>query len=276
VGTLASVVPPSPTGNPAPSWAAFRRSSGACAHAVRVYSDVDELVDAVTAWFEPAFAAGDPSLIVATHDHLDRIVDRFDEAGWDAPALQRNGLLAIAEADATLERFMVDGFPRAAAFDEVVGGVVDELAARHPGREVRVFGEMVDLLRMRGQVEAAISLEELWNSLAWSRSFSLLCAYEVDVFDRDVQADLLPAVCAAHSHVVPAADAQRFARAVDGALEEVLGPAEAGKVYVLVGDEMRLERVPVSQLVLMWLSSNMPGIADRVLAAARERYLATT
>jgi hypothetical protein len=261
-----------PIGIPAPSWSAFRRHGSTCSHGVQVYRGADELVDAVVEYLAPAVAAGDPCLVVATPDHLDRFVERFDDAGWDGAQLQRDGLLTIADARATLDRFMVDGYPNAAAFDEVVGGLIDALAT--PERQVRVFGEMVDLLHRDGMTEAAISLEQLWNSLAWSRRFSLFCGYEVDVFDRDAQIGLLPAVCRTHSHVVPAADAARFASAVDGALDEVLGHAEAGKVYVLVGDEIRRERVPVPQLALMWVSANMPTIADRVLASARRRYLA--
>jgi hypothetical protein len=260
--------------NGAPSWSAFRRPDGSCAHGVHVYRDADELAAAVTGFAATALAAGDPCLIVATPEHVDLFALRLEEAGWNAADLQRDGLLRIADAEATLALFMRDGFPKAAAFDDVVGGIVDAIAEAHPGREVHVFGEMVDLLRARGEVGAAISLEELWNSLAWSRRFSLLCAYEVDVFDRDTQVDLLPAVCRTHSHVVPAADAGRFARAVDGALEDVLGRTEAGHVYALVGNEVRRERVPVPELALMWVSENMPSLADRVLAVARERYLA--
>ena len=50
--------------------------------------------------------------------------------------------------------------------------------------------------------------------------------------------------------------------------------ADAGKVYLLVGERIREARVPVAQLVLMWVSANMPGLADRILASARTHYLA--
>jgi hypothetical protein len=64
----------------------------------------------------------------------------------------------------------------------------------------------------------------------------------------------------------------RLAKAVDQALEEVLGAAEAGKVYVVVAEQIRQDRVPAPQLVLMWVSANMPVLADRILASARTRY----
>jgi hypothetical protein len=163
--------------------------------------------------------------------------------------------------------------PSRAAFEHIVEGLLDDVATRAPGREVRAFGEMVDLLCERGQPKAAAELEGLWNDLGRRRRFSLLCGYRLDVFDRGAQVGTLPDVCRAHSHVLPASDSGRLARSVDLALEEVLGAAEAGKVYAIVGEQIRRGRVPSPQLVLMWVSANMPALADRILASARKRYV---
>ena len=40
----------------------------------------------------------------------------------------------------------------------------------------------------------------------------------------------------------------------------------------MIGQESRDERVPLAQLVLMWVSKNMPTTADRILSSARARY----
>ena len=45
------------------------------------------------------------------------------------------------------------------------------------GRRLRAFGEMVALLAADGMADAAVRLEELWNRLAATHHFSLLCAY---------------------------------------------------------------------------------------------------
>jgi hypothetical protein len=42
-----------------------------------------------------------------------------------------------------------------------------------------------------------------------------------------------------------------------------------------VGDQIRRGRIPPPQLVLMWVSANMPALADRILASARKRYADT-
>ena len=66
-------------------------------------------------------------------------------------------------------------------------------------------------------------------------------------------------------------------RAVDAAIDEARRPG--GQLYAMVGDPIRRRRVPAAQLALMWVSANMPMVAERILASARlhhvrERYSA--
>ncbi len=242
------------------------------AHGVQVYRELDELAASVADFLAAGFALGEPALIVARAANLHAFEQRLVEKGCEPSSLERNGLLTALDAEATLAAIMPEGHPSSGAFELTVGGAVDEIAERFPERRLRAFGEMVDILCERGDADAADSLEELWNSLAMTRDFSLLCGYHLDVFDRAAQTGALRDLCRTHSHVLPAADTARLNHAVDAALDEVLGPAEAGRVYVLIGEELRQGRVPGSQLILLWLSENMPSLADRVLSIARARY----
>lgn len=244
------------------------------AHAVQLYEHVDELAESVAAFLAEGFEADEPALVVATRDHLGSMVERLEHAGWDTPRVESEGLLVVADADATLRSIMRDGRPSAIAFEALIGTLLDERAPRSPDRAMRVFGEMVNILHEQGQTAAAIELEELWNALGAVRSFSLLCGYRIDLFDLETQRSPLPEVCRLHSHVLPSRHQARLERAVGSALEEVLGPAEAGHVFSLIGEQARRGRVPVAQLVLMWVSANMPVLADRVLALAQARYRA--
>jgi hypothetical protein len=72
--------------------------------------------------------------------------------------------------------------------------------------------------------------------------------------------------------MLAAADAERMEQAVERALVETLGPADAQKVYAHVERRLREEHVPKPQLALMWVSAHMPRAAERVLATAREQY----
>jgi hypothetical protein len=235
---------------------------------VHLYTDHDDLVETVAAFLASGFNVGAPAVVVATPEHVRSIRVQLADAGWG----DTGGLLVVADADATLGAIVEDGTVSAQAFDGVIGRLLDDVAARFPGQTTRVFGEMVDLLCARGDMETAVVLEELWNGALARRRFCLLCAYELDLFDRASQVGPLPHICSQHSQVQPAYDSGRLSRAVDLALEEVLGYADAGRVYFDVAGEARLERIPVAQLALMWVSANMPDLADRVLASARVRY----
>jgi hypothetical protein len=255
-------------------WDDFVSGGADHGHAVQIYRELPEVAQSVASFFAAGFERGAPALLVATSEHRGRLLAALAARGWDADQLELDGMLVCRDAAALLDAIMRGGYPSSAAFDEVVGGLIDELADAFPGAQPRVFGEMVDVLSRRGEADAAVSLEELWNSLAWSRSFSLLCGYELDVFDRETQATRLPEICRTHSHVKPADDPRKLARAVDDALMNVLGASEAGQLYVLVSDELRRERIPSPQLLLMWVSEHMPAHAERILAAAREGYSA--
>ena len=242
------------------------------AHAAQIYTEPDELAESVAAYFAAGFDEGEPAILVATATHTSLVRERLAASGWDAKRIDALGLLVSADADAMLERIMDGPLPTEAAFERVSSELLDELASRFPETRVRVYGEMVDVLCQRGQQNAAVALEELWNRLARTRRFALLCGYRLDVFDRQAQVETLRSVCDLHTHVAPATDTDRLAHAVDDALVGVLGAQGAGQVYSLVGAEIRERRVPPPQLALMWVSENMPMNAERILSAARTRY----
>ena len=72
-------------------------------------------------------------------------------------------MIVVRDADDMLRQISRNGSPDANAFEIVVGRPVAALARR--GRRVRAYGEMVDLLAMRGELADAIKLETLWNDL---------------------------------------------------------------------------------------------------------------
>ena len=254
------------------AWTGFLHGVGPAGHAVQVYRDVSELTHSVAKYLAVGFDLREPAIVIATPAHWADFGERLEESGWDAERIERDGLLFYADADATLAAIMAGDRPSAEQFEAVVGGLMDRVASRFPKRRIRAFGEMVDLLCERGNHKGAAALEELWNRLARRRSFSLLCGYRIDVFDRDTQTSVLPEICRSHSHVLPAGDPKRLERAVDAALEEALG-SKADQVYAQVGDQLRRRKVPAAQLALMWVSSQMPQSAEHILESAKARYL---
>jgi hypothetical protein len=116
--------------------------------------------------------------------------------------LQDSHMLLVLDAEETLSTFMKDGVPDPLAFRMTVGGVLDLATAGRPNATVRAYGEMVDCLWKQGAVDAAIRLEMLWNQLADTRAFSLLCGYSMGNFYKQ---GAYEDICSQHTHVVSTA-----------------------------------------------------------------------
>jgi hypothetical protein len=247
------------------------RGGGACAHGVQIYNEPAELADSVAAYVAAGFEREDPAVLVVTPSTLELVGERLESRGWSLPKAEAAGLLHVADAEQTLGDLVdVDG-----AVDGRFDGAVEELLDRveRNGRPPRVFGEMVDVLNRRGHLRTAIELEQRWNVLAAKRRFALLCGYQLDVFEAHSQSETLPHICRTHSHVLPARNYARFARSVDEALREVLGPNKAATVYVLVSRMVPDNHVPLAQQILMWVTENLPQQSSQILAVARAHYV---
>jgi hypothetical protein len=161
---------------------------GKSGHFVRFYDNDDTLLDEVAVFVGQALHAQGTGIVIASAAHCDALWLRLD-----APAQ-----VTWLDAETTLAAIMVDGWPDPQRFDAVVGSAV--AAASAGGGELHAFGEMVTLLCARGQAEAALQLERLWNALAARVEFSLFCAYPWDVFPSAEVADAFQQVCAQHRH----------------------------------------------------------------------------
>ncbi len=255
------------------SWGDFLKGASARSHGVQVYGDAAELAESVAAYLAAGFERDQPGILVATPEHLTLFADRLGSRGWPLGDAQGAGLLVVADAEETLPTILDSDRPDRERFERVVGELLDRVQRDRPERPARVFGEMVDVLSRSGRPGAADELERLWNELALKRRFSLLCGYRLDVFDPGTQTETLPHICREHSHVLPAQNYPRFARAVDNALREVLGPNQAATVYVLVSREPDHDQVPLAQSILMWVSENLPLQSSQILASARTHYV---
>ena len=253
------------------AWTESLEAPGERWHAVQIYTHPNELADSVATYVAAGITLGEPALIVVRPEHYELVVDRLAAAGWDANVLLSVGLLVLLDAERTLDALLDDTAVSRAKFEEVIGGALDAVAANFPERNVRAFGEMVDILCDRGDNAGAARLEGLWNEAMQVRGFSLLCGYKLDVFDRAAQLGAMPDVCQAHTHVKAAEHDGRFDHAVQSALVDVLGPTHARMVYGMVAEDAQ-HGTPMSQHALMWVSDHMPALSERILTTARARY----
>jgi PAS domain S-box-containing protein len=171
-------------------------------HFVQFYEHDDFLVESVSGYAAAALRNGEAAVIIATKAHRDAIETCLTESGLDVAAASAEGRYFSLDAAQTLFDFMVGGVPDEARFRAVIGEVMGK--AGKDQRKVCAFGEMVALLFAEGNAAAAIRLEELWNDLRRKFTFSLFCAYPMQLFRREEHAEAFQHICRGHSRVIPA------------------------------------------------------------------------
>lgn len=175
------------------------------AHTVQFYGDAAFLLEDLSRFIGGALGAGDAAVVLATEAHRDGLEDRMTAGGVDVTRALDQGRYIARDAAAVLAECMVDGWPDAARFTEIMSGIIQRArATAGDDPRVVVFGELVALLCTEGQVDAALRLEELWNALGEAYVFNLHCAYPLDAFPRAEDGWAIEQVCTAHAHVVPA------------------------------------------------------------------------
>ena len=241
-------------------------------HLLQFYSaDPGQLARNVGTYFTDGFEIGCTAMLLATREHRDAILAELKNASWSPDALQREGLLHIFDAEQTLARIMVAGWPDADRFETIVAAEVRNAVARNANAGVRAFGELVGLLWSRGQFPAAIRLEQIWNNFQARERFSLYCAYPVDPFGSDFEAGIIDPLLCAHTHVVTNDGSSRLHEAIDHAMREVLDCAERRR---LAGSQGRKAwaTLPPAESAILWLRKNAPDRANDVIARARRYY----
>lgn len=252
-------------------WQSLYRAPAPCDHVIQLYTDDAFLTRAIGEFIGTGLRQGEGAVVIATPAHAEAVT-RALRGRMDVDGACARTQLVVLDAQATLDRFMVDGQPDAERFFAVASAVLDRVtAAGYP--RVRLFGEMVDLL-WDHNLPATIALEELWNQVLAARRVSLLCAYQIDNFDRHVHRGVLHQLSRTHSHLVPVEDYDRLERSVDHAYHEVFGPeSEAELLRELLGSSVEGgPDMPAAQASLFALRDVRRDLADDVLERARRHY----
>ena len=173
-------------------------------HAVRFYEDDVALCQVVADFLREGLVTLQPGLVIGTPEHQVEIRAQLQARDFDVALLTRAGDLIMVDAEATLREFMIDGMPDASRFTQTMIPLIERACRGRKNCTIRAYGEMVDLLWRRGQTVAAIRLETLWNDLARTHDFSLLCGYSMGNFYKDATSEDadLDRIRRHHTHIV--------------------------------------------------------------------------
>jgi len=178
-------------------------ASGECGHAVQFYEADGQLLDLLVRFVGTALVTGDGALVIATQAHRDGLDKRLKTNGLDLSVPRLQGRFMALDAAATLDKISSNGAIDARLFQEMIGGLIDDIdraCGRGERPRVAVFGEMVALLWAQGRGASVIQLEQQWNDLAARHRFSMCCAYPMQAFGNRHAASFVK-ICAQHSRV---------------------------------------------------------------------------
>jgi len=243
-------------------------------HIVQLYQDQDFLSRAVCRFGGAALANGEGFIIASTRAHWNAWRPALEAEGVDVEAARKRGQVTVFDAEELLSRFMRDGMPDAPTFLGLAADVVGQARAGGRYPRVRWWGEMVNVLWERGNVTASMKLEDLFDQyVAKKDGVAIACGFLMDNFNSDIHERMLPRLGTNHSHLIPVEDYARLARAVTDALQEAVGPEEAGVLEgrLLSGYRQAFD-MPRAEALLLALRQVRPSVADPVLQRSGELY----
>src|ERR1700722_1917413 len=172
-------------------------NSSPSSHNVQFYKSESFLFTTLNEFVRLGLSKGEGVIIIATSEHNRKILFDLSSSGIDIQQLLDAGQLLILDAEVTLNQFMMGECPDPDLFLKIIGETIDKLSQSFP--IIRAYGEMVNILWANKNLTGTHALEELWNKLTETRSFSLLCGYQLDNFITGIDEHAITEVCRRHS-----------------------------------------------------------------------------
>jgi hypothetical protein len=243
-------------------------------HFVQLYeTDEQALTNNVGHYLWQGLRQGDGVLVIATPEHQELFSRHLDTLGGDSGVLRESQQLVLLDAQETLAQFMVAGQPEWERFASVIRAALRQVRPAHGAEGSRAYGEMVGILWKARQYAAAIRLEQFWNRLLEQCSFSLYCAYAIDVFGKEFDVGNLDGVLRTHTHLIPSQPNGMLEAALDRSMEEILGSkAEELRGLIRAHHRPAWAVMPTAEATVLWLRKNLPEEAEQIVSRARDHY----
>jgi hypothetical protein len=255
-------------------WEKLLDQTDSRSHFVQLY-DADEaaLTRNVGRYLWEGLRRGEGVLVIATPEHRALFSGQLSHLGADLPALVGSRQLVFWDARETLAQFMIAGQPDWPGFEQVICAAQLQVVTRAGAEGLRAYGEMVGVLWKARQFAAAIHLEQLWNRLLEQSSFSLYCAYAIDIFGKEFDLANLDGVLCNHTHLVPSQPDGTLELALNRSMNEILGPkADSLRVLIKANYQPARTVMPAAESMLLWLRKNLPEQADQIVTLAGQHY----
>ncbi|HEX4230233.1 MAG TPA: MEDS domain-containing protein [Bryobacteraceae bacterium] len=256
-------------------WDRLLEKPQARGHFVQLYQrdDTRALLGSVSLYISEGLKRGESAVAIATAGHRENLAKEMNRLGVNTASAISEGRLVCLDAQETMSRIMVSGRPNWDKFDAEMSATFGRLRREDGQATFRAYGEMVDLLWSARRFAAAIRLEQFWNKLLARWSFSLYCAYSVDILDNEFDPSSLEGILCTHTHLLPSECRGNLNKAINLAMDNVLGAqAESVRRQLRTDDTSLWAAMPRGENTLLRLRKIIPSHAEQIIGRAREYY----
>jgi len=231
----------------------------------------DTLTESALTFVEAGLQRGDSVLVIAGPDQRDRLFERLAAGNFSPRSLSNPGQLSVLDAGHITEQLVAGGLPEWAPFRNALAPALSRL--QPSGRATRVYSEMANPLWQAGNAGAAIRIEDFWNVLAGTYSFSLYCGYTMDTQSEHAYAGPVEELGRTHSDILGTPEDEQFGVALDRASKEIFGISLTQMTGVSKEDGAR--RFPSGQRTMLWVKRNLPMSTAQLAERARHYFRET-
>jgi hypothetical protein len=139
------------------------------------YDEDSGFADILVGFVGTGINANSCAIIIATPAHLERIKLKLQSHGLHVGQLIEDERYIPVDAEKIVDAFMVGGKPDEALFYNCISNLTE--IGRRRNRSIRIFREIVTVLKDRGNEEASQKLEKYWNDFLQKEQIAILCAY---------------------------------------------------------------------------------------------------
>ena len=183
-------------------WQNLLKNPSGKEHIAQIYNDRNALAEMVVYYASHGINNKEGVIIAAREENIKLFNHRLKQNYIDIEKYISKGQLIFISAENAKQSIMKDNEPSRENFEYSIGKIIHDLKLKFP--EIRVYGEIVDILAADGNVKAAIALENFWNDLIEKYSFRLFCAYRQRNLKNLSGADInIETICCQHTSLIP-------------------------------------------------------------------------
>lgn len=140
-------------------------------HVLQFYMGEESALRQIAGFLSEGLRVGEAVVCIAREELHGPLREQLISEHPDLRNREAEGQILFIGSRRAKAQVVHDGTVNKAAFQELVGQVIEGLGSRFP--RIRIHGDIVDILAQEGDLKAAAALESLWNEVLRCQSFPL-------------------------------------------------------------------------------------------------------